>query len=277
MRLAVSLELFWVLNDPFEGARRLSELLENRAVVPPKLRARALRSLAEAASTAGDVETASPAMQESLAEFERIGDEHGVAIVRHRLSIVARNAGDLPRARELLEASLAAARRLSDRKLEADCMRSGAWIEHSDGNLARAVELNERSIVLLEQIGHTWLLRSALLESADLARELGEMQKAKECARGGLRVAVDLSDRQGMVYAVATLAQVFTAANELEDAGRLWGALEAEAERAPIGSWERVREAAAETIVRDEPEFERGCEVGRSLSLEAAVEYALGP
>ena len=54
-------------------------------------------------------------------------------------------------------------------------MRSRAWIEHADGNLGRAVELNERSIVLLEQIGHTWLLRSALLESADLARDLGQM------------------------------------------------------------------------------------------------------
>ena len=277
LRLAVSLELFWVLNDPFEGARRLSELLETDVAVPPTLRARALRSLAEAASTAGDTETAATAMAESLAEFERIGDEHGIAIVRHRLSIGARGAGDLPRARQLLEASLAASRRLSDRKLEADCLRSGAWIEHSDGNLARAVELNEQSIVLLEQIGHTWLLRGALLESADLARELGQMQKAEDSAREGLRVAQSLSDRQGIVWGVATLAQVFTAAGELERAGRLWGAVEAEAERAPVGSWDRVRDEAAETIVRDDPAFERGREEGRGLSFEDAVEYALGP
>ncbi len=277
LRLAVSLELFWVLHDPFEGARRLSELLEADAVVPPTLRARALRTLAEAAATAGDVETGSSAMAESLAEFERIGDEHGVAIVRHRLSIEARGAGDLPRARQLLEASLATSRRLSDRKLEADCLRSSAWIEHADGNLGRAVELNEHSIVLLEQIGHTWLLRGALLESADLSRELGQMQKAEDSAREGLRVAQSLSDRQGMVYAVATLAQVFTAAGQLERAGRLWGALEAEAERAPVGSWERHRDEAAETIVRDEPEFERGREAGRALSFDEAVEYALRP
>jgi predicted ATPase/class 3 adenylate cyclase len=277
LRLAVSLELFWVLNDPFEGTRRLGELLETDAPVPPTLRARALRSVAEAAATAGDVETGSSAMAESLAEFERIGDEHGIAIVRHRLSIVAQRAGDLPRARQLVEASLATARRLSDQKLEADCMRSGAWIEHADGNLARAVELNEQSIVLLEQIGHTWLLRSALLESADLARELGEMQKAEECARGGLRVAVDLSDRQGMVYAIATLAQVFTAAGELERAGRLWGALEAEAERAPIGAWKALCDEAAQTIVRDDPAFGSGREAGRRLSLDDVVECALGP
>ncbi len=276
LRLAVSLELFWVLNDPFEGARTLSELLETDAAVPPTLRARALRTLAEAAITAGDVATGSRAMAASLAEFERLGDEHGIAIVRHRLSGVARRDGDLPRARQLLEASLAAARRLSDRKLEADCLRNGAWIEHSDGNLARAVALNEESIVLLCEIGHTWLLRGALLESADLARELGQMQKAEDSAREGLRVAQSLSDRQGIVLGVATLAQVFTAAGELERSGRLWGAVEAEAERAPVGAWDEFQDEAAKTIVHDDPAFERGREVGRRLSFDEAVAYALG-
>ena len=276
-RLAVSLELLWVLNDPFEGARRLGELLETDAPVPPALRAQALRTLAEAAYMAGDLETGPRAMAESLAEFERIGDERGIAIGRHRLSVAAMAAGDLPRARQLVEASLETCSRLPDPKLEADCMRSLAWIEHADGNLARAVDLNEQSIVLLDRIGHTWLLKGALLESADLARELGQMQKAEERAREGLRVAIAVRDRQGTVYAIATLAQVFTAAGQLERSGRLWGALEAEAERAPVGSWERHRDEAAETVVREEPEFELGREAGRRLSFDDAVEYALGP
>jgi ATP/maltotriose-dependent transcriptional regulator MalT len=273
----VSLELFWVLHDPFEGARRLRELLETDVAFPPALRAQALRTLAEAAHTAGDFETASRAMAESLAEFERIGDERGIAIVRHRLSFAASAAGDLPRARQLVEASLATCGRLPDLKLEADCMRSLAWIEHADGNLARAADLNEHSIVLLDRIGHTWLLPGAPLESADLARDLGQMEKAEQRAREGLRVAIGLSDTQGTVYAVATLAQVFTAAGQLERAGRLWGALEAEAERAPVGSRERHRDEAAATVVRDDPAFEHGREEGRRLSLDEAVAYALGP
>ena len=275
VRLAVSLELFWVIHDPFEGARRLRAVLETDIAIPPALRAQALRTLAEAAHMAGDSETSSAAMAESLAEFERIGDERGIAIVRHRLSIVAWAAGDLPRARQLVEASLASCSRIPDQKLEADCMRSLAWIEHADGNLARAVDLNEHSIVLLDQIGHTWLLRGALLESADLARELGQMQKAEERAREGLRIAIAYGDRQGMVYAVATLAQVFTASGRHERAGCLWGALEAEGERAPIGAWDKDRDEAAKTIVRGDPAFERGREAGCALSLEEAVAYAL--
>jgi predicted ATPase len=277
LRLAVSLELFWVLNDPFEGARRLGEVLETDAAVPPGLRAQALRTLAEASHMAGDFETAMSAQGESVAEFERIGDERGLAIGRHRLSIAAWVAGDLPRARQLLEASLATCSRLPNPKLEGDCLRSLAWIEHAEGNLERAVELNEQSIVLLDQIGHTWLLKGALLESADLARDLGHREKAEERAREGLRVSMDLADRQGMVFAVATLAQNATAAGELERAGRLWGALEAEAERAPVGAWERHLGETAETIVRDDPWFERGREGGRRLSFDEAVDYALGP
>jgi predicted ATPase/class 3 adenylate cyclase len=276
-RLAVNLELFWVLNDPFEGARRMKELLETDAAVPSLLRARALRTFAEAAATAGDEERGFSAMAESLAEFERIGDEHGIAIMRHRLSIVATNAGDIPRARQLLDASLTTSRRLRDRKLEADCVRSLGGIERAEGNLDRAVDLNEQSIVLLEQIGHNWLLIGALLESSDLAREQDQMQKAEDSARKALRVAESLSDRRGMIYAVATLAQFFTAGGQLERSGLLWGALEAEAERAPVGAWERVRVEAAETIIREEPEFARGREEGRGLSFDDVVQYALGP
>ncbi|HET7354267.1 MAG TPA: tetratricopeptide repeat protein [Gaiellaceae bacterium] len=275
LRLAVSLELFWVLHDPFDGARRLAAVLETDVAVPPVLRAQALRALAEAAYTAGDPETASSAMAESFAEFERIGDERGIAILRHRLGVEARAAGDLSRARHLFEASLATCRRLPNPKLEGDCMRSLARIEWMDGNLARAEDLLERSIALLEQIGHTWLLQGALLESADLARDLGQMEKGEERAREGLRLANKLGDRQGTVYAVATLAQFSTALGRLERAGRLWGALEAEAERAPVGTWESQRDETAETVVRDDPEFEKGREVGRALSLDDAVAYGL--
>ena len=154
-------------------------------------------------------------------------------------------------------------------------MRSLAWIERAEGNLSRAVELNEQSIVLLEQIGHTWLLKGALLDSADLARELGQTQKGDERAREGLRLAAELGDRQGTVFAIATLAELSTAAGRLERAGRLWGALEAEADRSPVGDWERQRDEVAQTIVRDDPAFEEGREAGRRLSLDEGVAYGL--
>jgi hypothetical protein len=57
----------------------------------------------------------------------------------------------------------------------------------------------------------------------------------------------------------------------------LWGALEAEAERAPIGVWERHLDETAGTIVRDDPAFACGREEGLRLSFDDTIEYALGP
>jgi class 3 adenylate cyclase len=61
-----------------------------------------------------------------------------------------------------------------------------------------------------------------------------------------------------------------------EQAGTLWGAVEGEAERAPIGQWENEREEYAGYVFTVAgPEFERGRADGRATSLDEAVEYAL--
>jgi len=62
----------------------------------------------------------------------------------------------------------------------------------------------------------------------------------------------------------------------LELAGQIWGAIEAEERRAPLGQWDQHRGEYAEPLLaRATPEFERGREQGRRLSLAAAIELAL--
>jgi predicted ATPase len=276
-RLAISLEQFWVMSDPFEGSRVLNGLLESDATVAPILRAQALRTLGESIWTSGEVATGKRFAEESLAAFEQLGDERGVAIGRHRVGVCYLVDEDLPRARQLFEASLATSRRLPDPKLEGDLTLRLASLERRDGNIERAAELYEESILALKRVGHTWLLAHALLDSAGLFQELGETSRAEEHACGSLRLYVEVFDRQSVVYSIATLAGLAVRTGRLERAGRLWGALEAEAERAPVGYWEQDRDEVAEEVVCDDPAFERGREAGRDLSLDDAVAYALGP
>ena len=87
----------------------------------------------------------------------------------------------------------------------------------------------------------------------------------------------DLFDRQSIVFALALLARFATETGQVERAGRLWGAIEAEADRAPVGYWERHRDEFAALVVHESPEFEQAREVGSRLSLDEAVAYALGP
>jgi hypothetical protein len=57
-----------------------------------------------------------------------------------------------------------------------------------------------------------------------------------------------------------------------ECAGRLWGAIEAEEERAFLGGWQADREEYASRILTPRTaEFERGLAAGRQLNFEGAA------
>ena len=109
--LLVALEQFWVLGYTAEGMRWFSEFLERADEAPSLLRARALRSFGSSAHFAGEFELAERLCNESLAEYERLEDDHGIAVLLHRLSIFALMHGELERARALAERSLELHRR----------------------------------------------------------------------------------------------------------------------------------------------------------------------
>jgi len=114
------------------------------------------------------------------------------------------------------------------------------------------------------------------LQAADLADELGRTDLARERAREAVDLCRKAGDRQFTIYALALLARRASAAGQAARAGRLWGAIEAEEAQGPVGFWERERDEIAATVVIPSPEFESGRSTGRSLSLDEAVEYALG-
>ena len=275
-RLAISLEQFWVMHDPFEGVRRLRALLERTGRVSPVLRARALRVYGESTWISGDFEGATRLAEQSLAEFERLGDERAIAVMLHRLGVCALGAEDLPGARRLFDESLAMCRSSPNPKLEADALHKLGWVEHGEGNREGALQLFEESSVLLEQVGFTWMQANAVLDVAELSRELGQPALAEERAREGLRLSYELVERRLIVYSLALLARFAAADGRAERAGRLWGAIEAEEARGPLGHWEGERERyAAAVLEQSGQEFEAARSAGRRLSLDEAVEEAL--
>jgi predicted ATPase len=274
-RLAIALEQFWVMNDALEGVVRLQALLEQGDHVPKLLRARALRVYAESTYIAGDIDTSERIQQESLREFQELGDEPGIAIALHRLAVCAIMARDLVRARELLDECLAICRRRPNRKLVADTFVKLGTIEWRDGNAERALELWEEGTARCEEIGFTWMQAIAVQAVADAAYELGRTELASTRGREALRLCRKCDDRQMTVFALAVLAQLESKAGRVDRAGRLWGAIEAEESRGPLGHWDSERDEVAAIVVTPSPEFEQGRASGRSLSLDEAAEYAL--
>ena len=83
-------------------------------------------------------------------------------------------------------------------------------------------------------------------------------------------------ERQRTVFSLARIAGIAARHEDSTRAGRLWGAIEAEEARGPIGVWERQRdELAAPVLAVSGAEFERGRAAGRRLTLDEAVAYAL--
>ena len=94
-------------------------------------------------------------------------------------------------------------------------------------------------------------------------------------ARDSLERSRQIGHRKGVIGALATLAWIARTAGDIERAGLLWGALEAEERRAPI-PWALDREAWEARVSADAgPEFERARRAGSVLSLDEAVTLAL--
>ena len=96
-------------------------------------------------------------------------------------------------------------------------------------------------------------------------------------ARDSLAIAVRLPDRPGRVFGVGIFARIAAERGHGERAGFRWGAIENEEPGAPLGGWWRHRRDF-ENRIRElvGPEFERGCQEGRTRSLDEAVAVALG-
>ena len=114
----------------------------------------------------------------------------------------------------------------------------------------------EGSTKLLNELGDAYA--DALVEHRQVLREAF-------ARRGGVEV-----DTQGDAFFVAF------ARGDRVHAGLLWGAIEAEEERAPLGQWALERDRyLTRVLAADDADVTRARDRGRALSLEAALEEAL--
>jgi tetratricopeptide (TPR) repeat protein len=277
LRLAVALELIWSTLNVFEGIRRLTTLLKRATDVPAKLRARGLRTLCGPFQRSGDEVRAERAMRESLAIYRALGDEDGVAQLLHRLGMSAIYRGDRAAARSLFEESLELARRLGRRRIEALNIGGLGELEYREGRHESGLDLLQRSAGLAEEAGQVWWQSVMLGTLAEYGMELGRMDDAETWARQALELSSRMRDQINIVWGIANLAWSAADRGDGGRAGTLWGALEAEETRTPVGAWEEGERERYEAAVLDAagPEFEHGRQRGRRLTLDEAISFAL--
>jgi hypothetical protein len=191
--------------------------------------------------------------------------------------VSALRVGDVDRARELVEQSLEVGRRTGRPRLEAINLGVLGDVEYRQGNRDQGVAMLVESAEIAHDIGFIWWEGVQLGIASEYAMELGRLDDAERWGRSCLATLNRAGDRQNTVYALALLAWHAAATGEARRGGVLWGAIEAEEARGPIGAWagerdlyeRRVNAAAAG------PAFEEGRRAGRGLSFQQAVEFAL--
>jgi len=276
LELALSLESFWVAHDPYEGARRIAALVEAGGTLPPELHARALRAWGGFVYITGDFELGSALHDQSLEAFRRLDDELAVAHMLHRQAVEAARIGDYARARALSDESLATHKRHGSRSGEAMALGALVDVAVGEGRLEDALELARQSAGVAGEVGFTWFQVHYLYVACEVSFDLGRPEEAKEWGREAIRLAGEIGNRQMTVYLLALLAAAIAAQGEPGRAGVLWGALEREEERGPVGQWEAERDAYRSRIQRrDSEQFDLGRARGRQLSPDEAIQDAL--
>jgi predicted ATPase/class 3 adenylate cyclase len=276
LRLAVACEGWWAAVSPHEGFRWVSGLLERVGDDgPPELLADALRACAGTTYVTGDYGRGTEYIRRSLERYRRLGNERAIGHLRLRLAIEARRVRDAERARALARESLESARRTGFARGEPQALTTLARVELDVGRPERARELFEEAAVTAGRIGFVWWQTNALLGLATVEWRLERHQESERQACEALTLARGIGDRSTTLVALAALARAAAAAGRAQRAGMLWGAVEAEEERAPI-SWADDRRAWEEWVLDGGGgELERGRAQGLRLSLDEAVEHAL--
>ncbi len=276
LRIAGHLETYWVATDAAEGARWIEALLALGPVSDPAQRALALQCLGNAAGTEGD-EAGERLHQDAISIWRELGRDGEVASLLSRLAAWALPAGDSDRAVAFLDESDALNRTIRLATLEAENLRLRGDVERRAGRLDEALGFYEQSLEKARETGFAWWEEGVLKVIAGTLFEQERPLEALARAREALEVACRIGDRNGRVDGVLAVARGYAETGDVTTAGRLLGAVEAEAERAPIANWEARRRVSIEPLLAHGGlEFDAARETGRELSLDDAVELASG-
>ena len=277
LEIVLGLELLWHVNSPFELTSWLDVFAPEAEALPLELRARVLRVRGAAAEMSGDWTAGEALYRESLLTYRVLDDQRGIADLQTRSAESARRRGDLTRARELAEEAVQTARRIRDRMGEAPAVGILGQIEYDEGRHDHALALVEESARLAAEVGFVWWQGVMLGNLAEYLHEMGRGTEARARYEESLELLHRVGDRQNTLWALGAMARGAAEAGRLEQAGRLWGSVEAEETRGPLGWWVSERESFVDALsgYRNDLAFARGLAEGRGLTLDEAVARAL--
>jgi predicted ATPase/DNA-binding CsgD family transcriptional regulator len=283
LRLVEALRDHWLYDGyAAEGRHWCDLILESRTEVPENLLAGVLCTAGILAYNINDVRQGEKLLGRSVELFRQSGDERRTAWALTFLAITGTGSpGEIGRYIEMAQQSLKMFRKLEDQP-------GLAQAYNILGELARwtedyqAAQLYYEECLRIAQITGEHMREAMQYENLGvLAHYRGQYELAAEQMRRGLFIFRELGTGYGLAIALASLAGPIAKLGDYEKAARLLGAADAELEslgtnqqpvdQVGIGQFRSsVREALGEDA------FQEAWQAGHDLSIDEALEYALG-
>jgi predicted ATPase len=228
----------------------------------------------------GDITSSQRFGEEALRLSRELDDPVLAARSLRQLGVAAQAEGNLKRATELLEDSARLSRSVGDLRGVGSAANNLAHIPLLVGDFGRAADLFEESLSVAQKLGNELDRAAALLNLGQAERGLHDYRAAATHLTESLSLARDIGIREVIVEALYALAAVAAGMDDAERAATLIGAAQGQADFGHVlEEFERGQlERTVETIrpILGDERFESALDAGRAMSLETAVEYAVG-
>ncbi len=220
LQLAAALGRFWdVCGYQSEGRTICTELLgRTEASGKTPTRATVLRTTGRLNALLGDIDDASVCYEESLAAYQELGDEGGVASSLNELGVLASDRGKFDRATELYAKSLAIRSAIGDRRGVSDCLMNQAIVAQRQGDLAASRSLLEESLAMRRDLGDERGIAKVLVNLGNVAYVQHDVAEAHLLYTEGLRLFQDLGDKHSGAQTLNNLGNVAGRRHDLEAA-----------------------------------------------------------
>ena len=281
LRLAGALAKFWEFHAHLtEGQRWLEGALSRAAGAPAELRALCLDGAGVLARSQGEVKRAQALLEESVVLRRQLGDDRALAGSLRHLGSLTFDRDDLDATKLHYEESLALFRKARDEAGVAGTLNNLGVLATVHEKWDAAAILYEEALDFFRGYGDIQGIARALMNLGEVRMMQNKLEEAEEMLKESFVLFEEIGSQWDIAYVLEGLAHIRTGAGRPADAARLLGAAEnlreiLGAPRPPNEVEPYEKHVARARAGMDETEFEEAWAAGRSMTIAAALGFAL--
>lgn len=210
LRLGGALRRFWLVHAHIsEGRTFLEQALAESGEVAAPVRAKALIAAANLAASQNDYDRTETLCQESLALFQELGDQPGVAFSLSLLGAAYWIRGNPTKGRSLIEKALVLFREIDDKDQIAWSLYLLALFDGIQGEYTRAYSLFEESLALHRGMQHKRGIAFSLIHMAQmLFVSQGDQAVIRSLLEEGFALSRELDDKDSIAYSYSLQGRI---------------------------------------------------------------------